>query len=253
MSMAMLIICLVSGGSSFMSFLFNRRKPTKMGQRITYVLAVISFLSAVASGALGYWASSETEDRLQLVHDQAFEAGVQANRAQGQIAEIRTPRSLEPEIKRMLVVRLKPYAGQKYDMKVFGNEDSLELAQAIEAVFKKAGWVYTNVYPKHATRRYAETRDDGVWLISGMEETKETSEARMALHRALNEVGLYDDSTALTPKYCVESTGPIQKGTKVTRIPCSELPIRSIEVVFTIRDDVIPEDALVLHVGKERL
>ena len=54
MSMAMLIICLVLGGSSFISFLFNRRKPTKMRQRITYVLAVISLCAAITSGALSY-------------------------------------------------------------------------------------------------------------------------------------------------------------------------------------------------------
>ena len=47
MSMAMFIICLVLGVSSFISFLFNRREPTKVGQRITGVLAVISFFAAI--------------------------------------------------------------------------------------------------------------------------------------------------------------------------------------------------------------
>ena len=252
MSMAMLIICLVSGGSSFMSFQFNRRKPTKRGQRITYVLAVISFLAAIGSGAFGYWASIETEEQLQLAHTQASEASEQADRAQAQITEIRTPRRMEPETKRMLAAKLKPYAGQKYDMKVFRDQDSLELASAIQAILKEAGWVYTNVYPRHATR-YAETRDEGVWIVSGKVETRRTSEARMALHGALIEAGLYDDSNALNPVYCAESTGPIQEGTKITAIPCSDSPIQSMEVVFTVHDDVIPVDTLVLHVGKERL
>ena len=159
---------------------------------------------------------------------------------------------MEPETKRILAARLKPYAGQKYDMKVFRDQDSLELATAIQAIMEEAGWVSTNVYPRYATV-YAETRDDGVWLISGKVKTRRTSEARVALHGALNEAGLYDDSTALTPVSCVESTGPIQKGTKFTRIPCSESPIQSIEVDFTVHDDVIPEDTLVLHIGKERL
>jgi len=160
---------------------------------------------------------------------------------------------MEPETKRMLVARLKPYAGQKYDMKVFRDQDSLELAPAMQSILEEAGWVYTNVYPKHATRRYAETRDHGVWLISGKVETTRTSKARMALRGALNEVGLYDDSSAFTPKNCMESTGPIQEGTKLTRIPCSESSIQSIKIVFSIRDDVIPEDTLVLHIGKKRL
>ena len=253
MSLAMFIISVVSGASSFTSFLVGRRKPTKRGQRISYVITVILCIAAIASGALGYWASIDIEDQLQLARDQASKAGVQADRAQAQITEIRTPRRMEPETVRMLAASLKPYAGQKYDMKVFRNRDSLELATAIQAILQEAGWVYTNVYPKHAIRTYAETRDDGVWLISGKEETKRTSVARMALHRALNEVGLYDDSTALTPKYCVESIGPIQEGTKLTPIPCSESSVESITVFFTIREDVIPEDTLVLHVGKERL
>ena len=231
MAMAMLILGLVSGGSAFLSFLFNRHTPTKMGQRITYVLALISFFSTTASGVLSYRASVETED---------------------QLTEIRTPRRMEPETKRMLVARLKPYAGQKYDMQVFRDQDSRELATAIQAIMEEAGWVYTNVYPRYATR-YAETRDHGVWLISGKVETRRTSEARTALHGALNEAGLYDDSTALTPVNCAEITGPIQKGTEVTPIPCSESSIQIIAIDFTVHDDVIPEDTLVLHVGKARL
>ncbi len=252
MSLALFIISVVLGALSFISFLVGRRKPTKRGQCILYVIAVISFLAAITSGVLSYCASIEIEDQLQLTRNQASEASVQANRAQAQITEIRTPRRMEPETKRMLVARLKPYAGQKYDMKVFRDQDSLELAQAMQSILEEAGWVYTNVYPKHATRRYAETRDDGVWLISGKEETKRTSEARMALHGALNEVGLYDDSTALTPISCIKSTVPIQVGSKITRVPCSESSIQSIKVVFTIRDDVIPENTLVLHIGKKR-
>ena len=252
MSMTMLILCLVSAGLSFTSFLFSRRNLTKLRKRITYVLAVILLFAAITLGVLGYWTSIETEDQLQLARDQASKAVVQADRAQAQITEIRTPRRMEPETKRMLVARLKPYAGQKYDMQVFRDQDSLELAPAIQAILEEAGWVYTNVYLKYATR-YAETRNEGVWIISGKVETRKTAEARMALHDALIEAGLYDDSSAISPVSCVESTGPIQEGTKSTRIPCSDSPIQSMEIVFTIRDDVIPEDTLVLHVGKERL
>lgn len=92
-----------------------------------------------------------------------------------------------------------------------------------------------------------------MWLVSGNAETARTTEARTALHGALDAAGLYDDSTALAARYCVESKGPIEVGTELTRIPCSESSIQSIEVVFTVQDGVIPEDALVLHVGKERL
>ena len=185
--------------------------------------------------------------------EQASETIERVDRAEAQITEIRTPRRMEPETKRMLAARLKPYAGQKYDMKVFRDQDSLELAPAIQAILEEAGWVYTNVYPKHATRRYADTRDDGVLIISGKVETRRTSEARIALHGALIEAGLYDDSSAFNPVNCAKSTGPIQEGTKITLIPCSESSIQIIEMDFTVLDDVIPEDTLVLHVGKERL
>ena len=241
-----LIISLVSGVLSFISFLFNRRKLTKMGHRITYVLAVISLFAAITLGWLGYRANIETED-------QASETIERVDRAEAQITEIRTPRRMEPETKRMLAARLKPYAGQKYDMKVFRDQDSLELATVIQTILEEAGWVYTNVYPKHATRRYADTRDDGVFIISGKVETRRTSEARMALRGALIETGLYDNSSVLTPVNCIKITGPIQEGTKFTQIPCSESSIQSMEIGFTVRDDVIPEDTLVLHVGKERL
>ena len=170
-----LLICLVSAGLSLMSSRIGRRKPTKRGRRITDVLAVILFLAAITSGWLGYRASIETED-------QASDTIERVDRAEVQITEIRTPRRMEPETKRMLAARLKPYSEQKYDMKVFRDQDSLELAAAIQTILEEAGWVYTNVYPKHATRHYAETRDDGVFIISGNVETRRTSEARIALH-----------------------------------------------------------------------
>ena len=176
-----LFICLVSAGLSLISSRIGRRKPTKSGKRITDVLAVVLFFTAITSGWLGYRASIGTED-------QASQTIERVDRAEAQITEIRTPRRMEPEAKRLLAARLKPYAGQKYDMKVFGDQDSLELATAIQAILEEAGWLYTNVYPKHAKRRYAETRDEGVWLISGTVETRRTSEGRMALHGALNEV-----------------------------------------------------------------
>jgi len=127
MSMITFILGLVLSGLSFISFLFSRRKPTKMGQRITCVISIIVFVVSMTLVVLSYWASIENEDQLQLAHDQASEAIVRADRAQTQITEIRTPRRMEPETKRMLAARMKPYAGQKFDMKVFRDQDSLEL------------------------------------------------------------------------------------------------------------------------------
>lgn len=238
MPMALLIICLVSGVSSFVSFLIDRRRQSQRGQRITYALAVISFVAGVTSAGLNYRASVEAERQLLRAHDQ--------------ITEIRTPRRMAAETEDMLVARLKPYAGQKYDMKVYRDEDSLELAKGLQAIFEEAGWLYTNVYPRHGTR-HSETDDHGVWVMLGNGQTERTAKARSALHDALHEAGLYDDSKLLSPVNCVEGTGPIEQGTKVTRIPCSESEIQITGVHFTVHDDVIPEDTLVLHVGKQRL
>ena len=226
-----LVMYIISVVLVTLSFFHN---PTKRGQR------VILFLLTIASVTLGYRASIETEGKIQLAHDQV-------DRAQAEITEIRTPRRMEPETRRMLDESVKPYAGQKFDMKVFRDQDSLELATAIKAILEEAGWVPTNVYPRNGAD-YAETRYHGVWLISGKEETKRTTDARTALHGAL-----YDDSATLTPINCSKITGPIQKGTKITPIPCSESSVQIISIGKTHHDDVIPEDTLVLHIGKERL
>ena len=54
MSMALLIIGLVSAVSSFISFRFNRR-----------FLAVIQFLAAISLVALSYWANVQNEEQKQ--------------------------------------------------------------------------------------------------------------------------------------------------------------------------------------------
>ncbi len=202
MSSAMLIISLVSAPLSFISFLVGRRKPTKGGQRILYTISVILCVTAIVSGVLSYTASVDIDDQLELTRDQASEASAKADKAQAQITEIKTPRRIDLETKRMLAARLKPYAGQKYDMKVYRDQDSLELAASIQIILEEAGWEYTNVYPKRATQHYAETRGDGAFIISGKVETRKASEAGKALLGALNDAGLYDDSAALTPMNC---------------------------------------------------
>ena len=243
MSKVMFIIsvalAILAFGSQTFGIKSNKSKHAILG------FALLSFGLALLLAVLDRRASIETEEQLQQAH-------IQADRVQEQITDIRTPRRMKPETKRILVARLKPHAGQKYDMKVFRDQDSLELASAIQAIFEEAGWVYTNVYPRHATH-FAETPNEGVWIISDKVETRTTSEARMALHGVLNEAGMYDDSNHFNPENCVKATGPIQEGTKITRIPCSDSSIQSMEMVFSVHDDVIREDTLVLHVGKERL
>ena len=251
MSMALLIIGLVLAASAFMSFLLNRRKPTSMGKRITWALAAITLVGAITLEVLDYRASTETDEQLHLVHDDASETREKTDRAQADITEIRTPRRIEYVTERVLVAKLEPYAGQKYDLQVFRDHDSLELASAIQGILEEAGWVYTNVYPKQA--RYAETREEGLFVVSRTEQTGTTPAARKALRDALTEAGLYNDSSAFTPVACAEITGPPQVGTKITKIPCSESWVQIKAIHAEIVDDVIPADTLVLRIGKRRL
>ena len=162
-----------------------------MWKLTTFGLAVISLVGVFTCGVLVYKSSIEAEEQLQLIH-------AQADSAQAQIIEIRTPRRMEPETKIIFAARIVPYTGQKYDMKVFRDQDSLELASVIQSL---------------------------LFLISDRVETERTYEARVALQDALIEAGLYDDSSAFTSISCVEVIEPIQVGTQITPIPCSESSI----------------------------
>ena len=55
MSITMLIIGLVLVGLPFISFQFSRRKTTKMGQRITYVIQVTLGIILVVVELLGQY------------------------------------------------------------------------------------------------------------------------------------------------------------------------------------------------------
>lgn len=243
MSTIIFIIGIVSVALGLVGALMS----AKRGKRIKNVLAVVVSIVGVTLVVMSYLANRESEN-------QASETVERVDRAEEQITEIRTPRRLDPETKRILADRMKSYTGQKYDMKVFRDQDSLELGKDIHDTLAEAGWVYTNVYPKHATWDYAETSENGLYLISsGRAETSRTSEARMALHDVLVETGLYDDSSVLIPVSCGEVDGPPEVGTKVKKIPCSESPVRITKVHFIVFDEVIPGDTLVLHIGKEQL
>lgn len=229
---AIFIICLISSGLSLFYSRVGNHKPTKRIRHITDVIGVILFFAGVSAGYLSYMASVDTEK---------------------QITEIKTPRLMKTETQRMITSKIEMYSGQKYDMKVFGDVDSLELATSIQSALKEAGWIYTNVYPKHETRRYAETGDAGVFLVSGKGESKRTAESRAALRAVLEEIKLYDDLSLMTPVSCVEVTGPVQKGAKITSVPCSKTQARITGIDMDIKDALIPNDTLVIHVGKQRL
>ena len=103
----------------------------------------------------------------------------------------------------MLIQLLKPYARQKYDMKVFRDQDSLELARALESIFEEAGWIHTRVFLTYKTD-YAETGHAGVWVETAKDYVTEQSDAKSALHVGLEKSGLYNDSSVVRPIGCVE-------------------------------------------------
>ena len=225
-------IIIVLGILSFISGFVGLRKPTKTGRRVLLLISGTMAIAAITSGILGHLASIKTDD---------------------QLSEIRTPRRMEPETKRMFAAKMDLYAGQKFDMQVFRDHDSLELALDIQGILEEAGWVRTKVYPTRPRERYAETSEAGVQLVLGEVAERRTTAAKIALQSVLNEAGLYDDSTAFTPVSCVEVDDLPQVGSKVTPIPCSESFVKSIEIVeFTIHDKVIPDDTLVIRIGEYR-
>ena len=236
--MISLVISLVSGSLSLVSLFVGFYKPTKRRKRISVSIAIVLFFTAAASGVLTYMDNRKTEARIVGTEDQ--------------IVEIRTPRRMEPETKRMFAARLNLYAGQKFDMQVFRDHDSLELARDIHGILEEVGWVRTKVYPRRPREHYAETSDAGVQLVLGEVAERRTTAAMIALQSVLNEAGLYDDSTALTPVSCVEVDGLPQVGSKVRPIPCSESFVKSMEIEFTIHDKVIPDDTLVVRIGRNR-
>ena len=252
MATAGLIISLISVAGAFISFELGRRSQTKTRQRVAYVLAVTLLVTGASSAWMSYRSSIDTEMKLELSHEEAAAATAKANAAQARIDEFRTPRRLEPETKATLAAKLKPYAGQKYDLKVFRDQDSLELANALATVLKEAGWVHTEVYLTYKTN-YAETDREGVYVISPNEPTNSTSKARAALRRALQDGNLHDDSATIRPVACVEGTGATPETLKLKVIPCSESPIRTVEIGSTAIDDILPRDTLALHIGKHRL
>lgn len=225
--MTLLVVVSVAGGVfTIISAIVGRLTHDK--KRRAYLFSVLGGLVTIAAAVMAH---------------------IESNDLQAQITESLTPRRMEPLIKSMLVLRLRHFAGQKYDMKAFRDEDSLQLADDLRIILEEAGWVYKKVYPINTGARYAHTDGHGVSLISGKDETESTSRARAALRRSLEEAGLHDDSAALEPLHCVEMN---EEKTKVTPIPCDESSVEITGILFDQYDEVIPDDTLVLHVGKNR-
>lgn len=251
MAIAILISGLIAGGAGLAALVVNQRKGSKTTQCTVYALSVTAVAAGTIGSGLGYRATTQAEEQLWAVGQEAAENRARGERTEAQISEIRTPRRMDEETMKAFVEQLKPHRGQKYDMQVFRDEDSLELGRSMHAMLDEAGWVDTNVYPRDRTG-FAETEEAGVWVMPGKVEGQRTAQARMVLDHALKETGLYDVRSALKPQYCVESAGEPKVGTEITRRPCSEIEIEIVEIEITMYDEVIPEDTLVLHVGKHR-
>lgn len=251
MATAILITGLIAGGAGLTALVVNQKKGSKTAQSTVYALSLTAAATGTIGSGLGYWATTQAEEQLQAVEQEAAENRARGERTETRISEIRTPRRMDEETMMVFVDQLKPHRGQKYDMQVFRDEDSLELGRSMQAMLDEAGWVDTNIYPRDRTG-FAETEEAGVWVMPGKVEGQRTAQARMALDHALKETGLYDVRSALKPLSCVESAGEPKVGTQLTRTPCSEIEIEIVEIEFTMYDEVIPEDTLVLHVGKHR-
>ena len=208
-----------------------------------YTILGLALLSVV----LGYFSTIDFDARLQ--QNQTETAEVQA-----QVNEIKRTRHMEPDEIDVLVAKVKPYAGQKFDMVVFRDQDSLNLARLIRFALQEAGWVREEVYPRHG-EDYAYTHYDGVWFMDNSKENK-TDQARRALQSALTDAGLYtgpDQDSHFQHIGCIELTGPLQPSASFTKIPCSESRVSIGEIGFDVHGNSIPEDVLVVYLGEKRL
>ena len=89
---------------------------------------------------------TEAETKIEQSRRDAAEANARAEEAQLELARITEPRTISPEAQQTLIDRLKPFAGQRYDLTVFADSESQKLLWSIYRTLNEAGWVYTNAH-----------------------------------------------------------------------------------------------------------
>ena len=85
----------------------------------------------------------QSQSQAASAEAQAAAANARAAEAQLELARIKAPRWIAPEDQQTLVARLKPFAGQRYDLTVFQDGESRNLLWSIYSLLNAAGWVYT--------------------------------------------------------------------------------------------------------------
>ena len=89
---------------------------------------------------------TEADTKIEQSRADAAEANARAEEAQLELARITEPRTIAPEDQQTLIDRLKPFAGQRYDLTVFADSESQRLLWSIYRTLNEAGWVYTNAH-----------------------------------------------------------------------------------------------------------
>ena len=89
---------------------------------------------------------TEADTKIEQSRKDAAEANARAEEAQLELARIIEPRTIAPEDQQTLIDRLKPFAGQRYDLTVFADSESQNLLWSIYRILNEAGWVYTNAH-----------------------------------------------------------------------------------------------------------
>ena len=86
----------------------------------------------------------QSQNQAASAEAQAAVANARAAEAQLELARIKEPRRIAREDQQMLVARLTPFAGQRYDLTVFLDGESKNLLWSINSLLNAAGWVYTD-------------------------------------------------------------------------------------------------------------
>lgn len=89
---------------------------------------------------------TEANTKIEQSRKDAAEANARAEEAKLELARITEPRTIAPKDQQTLIDRLKQFAGQRYDLTVFADNESQNLLWSIYRILNEAGWIYTDAH-----------------------------------------------------------------------------------------------------------
>ena len=134
-----------------------------------------------------------------------------AEKAEREIARLKTPRSLSDEQQKRIASKIKPFAGTPFDLWVNTDSDSTALMGVIDAMLRSAGWRFELTgEPITYSNTAGMIASSGISIHVAEEHRSELEPALLALANALTSEGL--------PVAAIADTANGEKGKKRDRI-----------------------------------